>query len=241
MRKSLLIAAAALATSGAAATPADAAFFKSAKYRVEVEGVQTTKWQSKHVSQGGCDSNSEGSGTEVVRFKNKGPVVVTMYAWNRSTPMFLKGRRTAEFDLDSRIARQGSLKHWGGQVCSYGDGTGSDTPPAPDCGVKRSDDMSVELRYAHRSNLLMLEQSLVPPYGPFYHCPSGGVSWPSLLDHRTGGKEVGRRLPPRDLLRYGKNVVVVAAKETRTTAESTYETTIRYTLSLTRLGKVRQG
>ena len=111
---------------------------------------------------------------------------------------------------------------------------------APDCGTKRST-LFAELAYdSQRPSMIGLEQSLAVPLGPFYNCPSGGTSWPSLLDRDVAkSRMIGQRLPVRDLFRHGKNIVIARGREVENTAENKSTTTITWTLSLTRLGKKR--
>ena len=176
-----LLAAATTLAAGAATAEAKTPFVQKGKFRVQVEGVQKTTWQHQHVKQFDCDSNSSGSGTEKVRFKSK-PKVVSIFKFGRSTPTILQGRSgNAILDLRSKITRNGTRTDSGGKVCSYGDGNGA-APKAPDCGTKRSV-LYADLDYLHgRKDVIGLDQSLAVPLGPFYNCPVGGTSWPSLLD-----------------------------------------------------------
>ena len=225
---------------GAAAAPAQAMFgYKAATFRVEVQGVQTNAWKTDHANQGGCDADMKGEGTEVVRFSSK-PKIVKAYTFTGSSPQFLgTGRKfNKDIDLISKITRRGTMSVSGGRVCSYGDGTGSQPPP-PDCGTKYSK-MYAELNYVYgKRDFLTLEQSLVVPLGPFRNCPSGAGAWPSLLD-RTAKGPVGRQLPQRDL--FGpmrQHVIRAAAREEATSGDHWHQTTIQYTVKLTRIGKVQ--
>jgi hypothetical protein len=231
---------------GCATAPAQAApgfGLKSASFKVEVEGVQTNAWKTDHANQGGCDVDIHGDGTEVVRFKSK-PKVVKLYQFGKSTPLFLNsGKRYDKYiDLASKITRRGSVTTSGGQICSYGDGTGStQTPKPPDCGTKRST-WYAELNYSSRKkDFLTLEQAPVVPLGPFYNCPWGSGAWPSLLD-RTPKGEVGRRLPTSDL--FGSNqqhVIRAAGRDEYSDSEDWHQTTIQYSIKLTRIGKVSRS
>jgi hypothetical protein len=231
---------------GCATAPAQAApgfGLKSAVFKVEVEGVQTNAWKTDHANQGGCDVDIHGDGTEVVRFKSK-PKVVKLYQFGQSTPLFLNsGKRHDKYvDLASTITRRGSVTTSGGQICSYGDGTGStQTPKPPDCGTKRSV-WYAELNYSSKKrDFLKLDQALVVPLGPFYNCPNGDGSWPSLLD-RTPKGEVGQRLPARDL--FGPNqqhVIRAAGRDEYRDTEDWHQTTIQYSIRLTRIGKVSRS
>lgn len=226
---------------GAAAPPADAASsrFLSGKFKVELEGVQRTTWETHHTMQFECDSNSDGMGRETVRFRSK-PAVVSVAAFGASTPIILQKRRSAILDLRSKITRQGELTNYGGKICAYGDGTGA-TAPAHDCGAKSST-LYAELAYdGQRRGFIGLEQSLAVPLGPFLNCPVGGTAWPTLLDRNIAtSRMIGQRLPVRDLFKHGKNIVIARGREVVSTGETTSTTTIRWTLSLTRVGK-RKG
>jgi hypothetical protein len=235
-----LAACAFVAAPAQAANPANPFDYKSAKFKVEVEGVQTTAWTHSHTKQFACDSNSKGEGTEVVRFASK-PKVVQLFQIGNTTPLFRNGRKIdAAIDLLSRITRRGTWSDWGADICSHGNGTGGETPPPPDCGTKRSK-LYTDLRFSSaKKDFITLEQSLVLPLGPFRNCPVAGLSWPSFLD-RTDKGEVGRRLPVRTLFgRNRKHIVVVTARKEHRDAEDWYRTTIRYSIALTRIGAVKR-
>ena len=231
-----------LLTLGAGATPAHAMFgYKAATFKVEVQGVQTNAWKTDHANQGGCDADMKGEGTEVVRFHSK-PKLVKAYTFTGSRPMFLNtGKKFDRYiDLISKITRRGTMTVSGGKVCSYGDGSGGQEQPAPDCGTKYSK-WYAELNYSSiKRDFLMLEQALVVPLGPFHNCPNGSGSWPSLLDRTQKRGEVGQRLPQRDL--FGPNrqhVIRAAAREEATSEDHWHQTTIQYTIKLTRIGRVQ--
>ena len=235
--RTILPLAMAVAAALGAAVPADAASrFQTGKFKVELEGVQKTTWQTKHVKQFDCDVNIDGQGTETVRFRSR-PAVVTVARFGASTPILMIKRKQAILDLRSRITRQGAIETSGGKVCSHGDGTGG-TPPSPDCGTKRST-LFAELTYdARHKSLIGLEQSLAMPLGPFRNCPASGTSWPSLLDYDgPRSRMIGQRLPVRSLFRHGKNIVIGRGRDVQANGGDSSTTTIRWTLSLTRLGK----
>ena len=218
---------------------------KSGSYVATLKGVQTVGWESKHVKQFDCDSNSAGKGTEVIRYKSKKPVRLRIFKIGASEPMIMGAKGTKgrpEIDLRSKITRRGELKHWGGKVCSYGDGKGG-APKPPDCGTKRDDGLSVEPQFAYgKKNLITVEQTLFAPLGPFFNCPSGGTSWPSFLD-RTKKGVVGKRYSLKKLFgkKKRKHVIEAAGREVVTTPESSSVTTNHWYLTLKRVkGKKRR-
>jgi hypothetical protein len=162
--------------------------------------------------------------------------VVTISRFGNSTPIVMIGRKQPTLDLRSKITRQGTFEQFGGEICSYGDGDGAPAPKPADCGTKRAK-LYAEIAYdARRPTMIGLAQALALPLGPFYNCPSGGTSWPTLLD-RDGAKSrmISQRLPARELFDHGKHIVIGRGREVVRTEESSSTTTIRWTLSLTRV------
>jgi hypothetical protein len=226
---------------GLSAQPAAAAkpHYVTGTFRVELEGVQKTTWEHKHEKQFECDSNSVGQGTETVRFRAK-PVTAKISRFGSSAPLIQQGsHQGADLALRSKITRQGTLEDRGAEVCADGDGTG-DTPPPPDCGTK-SATLWANLDYASgRRDVIALDQSDPTPIGVFHNCPVGGTAFPLLLD-RVEGAQIGRRLPARDLFSHGKHILIAQGREVSDTGEDRSTTTVRWTLSVTRVGVRKKG
>jgi hypothetical protein len=226
---------------GAGAAPAQAMFgYKAATYKVEVQGVQTNAWKTDHVKSGMCDANMKGEGTEVVRFHSK-PKLVRAFTFTGSRPTFMgSGKKFNNYiDLVSKITRRGSMNVSNdGEACANGGGAPS-TPNPPDCGTKYSTAYA-ELNYSStKRDFLTLEQT-IPALGPFRNCVSGSGSWPALLTSTLKRGDVGQRLPQRDL--FGPNrlhIVRAAAREEATSGDHWHQTTIQYTIKLTRIDKVQ--
>jgi hypothetical protein len=237
------VTAAALAVLAVGAGPAQAAKnpfgYKTAKFKVEVEGVQTNAWNHQHTLQFECDSNSKGEGTEVVRFHSK-PKTLTIFKFGDSAPIAMNNPKKpgADIDLIAKITRRGTMDNWGGKICAYGNGDGGETPPAPDCGTKTGT-LFTDLKFpSSPKNRVMLEQSLVVPLGPFRNCP-GNRGWPGFLD-RASGKDVTQKLSSAELFGTDKkHIVILTGRDTQKDAENWSETTIRYSISLTRISAVK--
>jgi hypothetical protein len=229
-----------IAATGALAAPAATAAPKiqQATFDVQVEGTQSVTWSSKHVSQFDCDVNIDGSGTETTRFKSK-KVRYKLSRYGGLDPIFIGPK--GDIPLKGRITRNGSVKTWGGQVCSHGDGTGGQAPTAPDCGTKTATGR-VELRYASKAkNLLMLGRAGSNDKDPFANCPWGGVSWPRLLTYsgtQDTVKDVGQKVPVNDLLdpAFGQHIVIGRGTYKESWPETTATTKVRWELKLTRVG-----
>jgi hypothetical protein len=215
------------AASAAAAAPK----VRKGTFKVELEGVQRTSWTSELHSTEGCDLSIKGAGGETIRFRSK-PTTVAV-TWMGPTRVILRGRSVASLDLAATIRRHGNVDS-SGEICSDGDGGG--VPEAPDCGTRRSR-RTVELGWpVRRSDLIAITPDFNAPLGPFRTCPSGGISWPTLLDQRPDGRLVGVQLPIADLFRHGKNVVIATDKVVEAENGEQSTTTIRWTLSFTRVG-----
>lgn len=231
MRMTIAAALAAACTLTAAA-PAAAAPPKVRKgtYKVELEGVQRTSWTTAFSSTEGCGLSISGAGGETVRFRAK-PALLQLTAIG-STRVLLRGRRLASLDLVATIRRHGQVDA-SGEICSDGDGGGA--PPASDCGTRRSR-LTVDVSWpVRRSDLIAIDPILAAPLGPFTTCPTGGISWPSLLDRRPDGRLVGAKLPVADLFRHGKNIVIARDRVVQDTGGEQSTTSIRWTLSFTRV------
>jgi hypothetical protein len=242
-RRITTIACLAAATGLAAAAPAGAKTptfgFKTATYRAEVSGVQTTAWNSHHEVQHACDVGHKGDGTEVVRFSGK-PVTTKVTSYNADNPTFMVGRKFgAEMHFKAKVTRRANYSQWGsGKECSSGDGKGGVTPPAPDCGQKTLS-VYAELRFADGRLMVDDGTDVFVPLPGYRNCHVAGTAYPEML-WRGGKNAVGKPLTGRELFSGPKTrTITVGRREVFQDAESWHETTIRYTVKLTRLSKVR--
>lgn len=224
-----LAAAIALTAAGPAAA-APTPRVRKGSFKVELEGLQRTSWTTELSSTAGCDLSISGAGGETIRFRSK-PAKLDV-TWVGSTRVILRGRSVASLDLAATIRRHGRVDS-SGEICSDGDGGG--LPPASDCGTRRSR-LTVDVSWpVRRSDLIALKPDMNVPLGPFRTCPSGGISWPSLLDQRPDGRLVGAELPIADLFRHGRNIVIASDRVVQDRGGERSTTSIRWTLSFTRV------
>jgi hypothetical protein len=233
------LAATALLTLGAGATATAAtaapAPVQMAEFTVRVEGVQRTSWEHHHISEGGCDVPIDGSGSETYRFRS-GTLRVTAY--RTASGLQLSGARGEPvLRLNGTVDRQGRMLVGPGEVCSYGDGTAeAPAPLAPDCGTRpvRS---TAAIGFAVRpGDLVVLVPGLELPRDPYANCPTGSSSqYPGLLAFDDAAKQIGRRLPARDLFAYGQHVVVARGSHTQRGGERFSTTAIRWAATFTRV------
>jgi hypothetical protein len=240
IKQAIPAAAIAVAAAALAAAPAATAAPKiqQANFDVQVEGTQSVNWSTHHDSQFDCDVNIDGSGTEKTRFKSK-KVRVKLTRFGKLDPIFIGPK--GDIPLVGKVTRNGSVKTWGGKVCSFGDGTGGTAPAPPDCGTRTATGR-VELRYAAKAkNLLTLGRAGSNDKDPFTNCPWGGVSWPRLLTYsgpsQATTKDIGQKVPVDDLLdpEFGQHIVIGRGTYDESWPESKATTKVRWELKLTRV------
>ena len=204
-----------------------------AVFKVTVEGVQRTSWQTDHPGTTGCDGASKGTGTETVRFTSR-PVLVRATTMKALSAPVLTGRSYLEPEaiLRGRVSRQGTTEVAAGGECGGGDGASIPR----DCGTRSFRGVGVRLSYrlnAKPKDQLDLRPGFVDD--PFRNCPSGGHSFPTLV--RTDeGAHMRTELPREELFdrSLGKIILVARGKESETAGEHTFLTTIRWVVTFTR-------
>ena len=222
------------------AAPAAALAGAAPKYRVTVEGTQTTTWKDRYQAQGRCDSNGEGSGKETITF--------------RTTPLTFKATKLGPTLIMWGTAQGHAKVNRNGHVdvdptppeCEGTDGRPGGTPqvgPKPDCGVKR-DGFLVGIRYEN-----VLERgkpsgfSIAGSNGQagYKNCPVAGTAFPNLLDFTTGGDQILAPIEVDELLDKSVGKHIIRGQGTRkqhvvTTASVTdYKTKIRWEITLRRV------
>jgi hypothetical protein len=233
----VFVAAALAAASPAAAKPGFG--FTSAKFRVEVEGVQTTAWEANRpLRAGACEVGWKGNGTEVLRFASK-PVVASAMSYAAYDPILRTGKRPGvELEMPARVTRRSDFSQWA-NPCTDGDGTGGETPPAPDCG-RRTPTVHADLVLRLGRLSLDTPSDLFVPLPLYRNCHVEGTAFPDLL-WRQGPNAVGKRLSARKLFGGPRiRTITVGRRDAYKGAYGWWETTLKYTITLTRIGKVRE-
>jgi hypothetical protein len=226
------LALATLALAAIAAPDADAA----ARFDVELSGVQTTTWEKHHISEGGCDVPMDGRGAETYRFHSKRLRVRAI-----ATPsgmVLASARGSALLRLSGTVTRSGEILVGPGEECSSGDGTGTPESRTPDCGTRKVKG-AIEIGFSIRpADLLVISDGSLHGSDVFKECPTGASDqFPLLMAYDGRGRRIGRRLPTRDLLSHGQNVVIARGTKRVRGGELTSTTTIRWTASFKRVGR----
>jgi hypothetical protein len=237
-----LIAAAALAAP-ASAGAAGGIHVTRAHFDVSVKGYQLSTWTHQHTAGGGCDSNSAGSGREVMRFRSRTTRMSALYVTpGGGYPTFHRLGAPLGKDaipLRTRITRTGDLKSWGGPICSYGDGTGVTAEKPKDCGTRYSNALSAELQYDLKGKqVLGLGRDFGRANDPFENCPSGPLMFPNVVTYGKGLKSLGRKLPYRELF-HGprRHILRFGTTLPNDTFETPAKTEVGYEITITRVGR----
>ncbi len=207
---------------------------RAAELTVQLEGVQRTTWEKHHFSEGGCDVAIDGSGSEAYRFRSP---KLRVHAYKTPAGVALvgaKGEPCAQSDIwpgDVVTCTPGSAVR-----VDLGDGAGEATQPAPpDCGTRQVAGTAAIGFGGRADDLVIIAPGLDEPKDPFVNCPTGTRDqFPNLLTRSDAG-QIGRRLPARDLFRYGQNIVVARGTRSYRDSETSVSTSIRWTATFTRV------
>jgi hypothetical protein len=218
------------------AAPAHAAKPESVRYRVTVEGKQTTKWKSSYTATQKCDQSSQGSGKETVRFST---TPLEMKATKLGPTLIMWGTLKGH----AKVNRQGHIfSDPLPPECEGTDGRPGGTPQTPpkrDCGTK-NENFSVGLRYVD-DQVNPAGFAVAGSHGraDYRNCPVIGLSFPTLVENTSAGKQVLAKIEPKELLdpSVGKHIIladgkrnvntVVAGSHTRWTSKIEWKVTLR--------------
>ncbi|HYI36851.1 MAG TPA: hypothetical protein VEX39_09620 [Thermoleophilaceae bacterium] len=245
MRRTTTIAALCVALTGLAApAAADARFRVQNKlFDVQVKGYQLTTWSHDHPSRGGCDSNRKGGGREVMRFTSKKVRLRGMWVGGFA-PTFSGAKLgvVGKIPLRTRITRSGEMQNWGGQICSYGDGTGGQKEKPKDCGTKYSNALRTTLEYDPASKTsLGLGRDFGNPDDVFENCPAGPLMWPKAQVLSAKGKRLGRRMSYRRLFNGDQqHILRMGSVVDNTTFETPARTEVGWQVTITRVVKKKK-
>ncbi len=228
----------ALAALCVAAVPATAdAGTPTRKFRVEVEGVQVTKWKEHYTATQQCDQSANGSGTERVTFASRRPTTIVARRYGKNFVLFGNGKiGDDEVDVRAKVKRHGNIVS--SPLPKECEGTGGSGPGnvPKDCGTRRTPwDVSLGWSPAGRGRGITLDSGVLVPLRLFRNCPVIGPSFPEIITSSTSGSDIRAAIPAGDLFnrKLRKHIVIGRGKRVSKSATSDYKTTIKWTVSLT--------
>lgn len=164
------------------------------------------------------------------------------YTLPRGGVIFVRGGRPVKLPLSGTLTRAGTiLKGTSEQFCAAGDGTGSPAPVPPDCGTRRVRN-AVEIAFGVRLPDVLQISDGDAVSDPYDNCPTGvGEQFPTIMAFDGRDRRIGRRLPASDLFGYGRNIVIARGTKRTSGGDTTAETTVRWTATLTRAKEGKQA
>lgn len=167
--------------------------------------------------------------------------VVTSTAGSRSARATVSATAgstsSGSLEMPGKLTRRGDFKEFATE-CTDGDGRNGVAPPAPDCGRR---DVTIDAEVKFERGRLLVDRSQDPfvPLPPYRNCKVWGTAYPSLL-WRDGNNAIGKSLSARRLFGGPRvRTITVGRRFDHQSAELWHETTLKYTVTLTRIGTAR--
>jgi hypothetical protein len=172
---------AALATSAGAAPPGIEGF-QMAKFKVEIEGRAYTSWHNELAAETECDTSDHSSGTELLTFATKKPFVITATHFpDELNPSIFAGSSSLGVPVTARVKRSYSPNiTLPAKVCE--DNGGGGEPVRHDCGSRTIRSWHVEVEFSDKKRNGLQLHGDTTAKRPYESCPTGGFSYPELLD-----------------------------------------------------------
>jgi hypothetical protein len=233
------IAAAALPGPAGAVTSGNG--YQSARFKIEIKGVQDTVHRRTHKAASTCDINDFSVSRERLSFRSVKPVVVFAgYMRGDTNPQFFRTGRQLGIPTTATV-RRSFTPAISAPVAGCEDNGGPDDgeqPTPPDCGTKTVKPWVVNLQYSlTKKNGLLL--SAGEGEDPYENCPGSSPMFPILLVEGSGhkGKYITADLSPDELFdpQFEKWISVAEGSAKNSSEDWSTRTTVRWEVSFTRL------
>jgi hypothetical protein len=233
------IAAAALPAPAGAATSGNG--YQSARFKIEIKGVQSTIHNRTHEPESSCDISDFSTSRERLSFRSTKPVVVfASYMRGDTNPQFFRTGRQLGIPTVATVKRSFSpaITQPGGLCEDNGGPDDGEHPTPPDCGTKTVKPWVVKLQYSlQKKNGLLL--SAGDGKDPYENCPGSNPMFPILQVEGSGhkGKYITADLSPDELFdpQFQKWISVAEGSAKNSSEDWSTKTTVRWEVSFTRL------
>lgn len=235
-----LAVAVAIAFAGKADAATSGNGFQVAKFKIEIEGTQTSTWHHTREAADECDTSDHSFGREKVSFHTTKPIYVdaTHMPGEFNPQMFAAGQlgipATAKVQRNFTPVITGPAK-----TCEENGGGAEATKP--DCGTRTVKKWQLELQYARdKKNALLLSSG--GEDDPYVNCPGNGTAgFPWLLVEGSGhqGKYIYAEVSQDELFdpKFQKWIAIGHGSAKDSGSGWWSKTEITYSVSFTRLGK----
>lgn len=209
------------------------------RFKAEIKGVQTFTSDYDRVGTDLCDPSISSNSKETIRFASTKPVVVTFTRLpGVKDPVITGGKSGLRVPTKARITRSHSYSAGSvpADVCGDNGGGVEGGPTAPDCGTRTITPWNLSFDYVRRGKVALQPEDIAGT-DPFENCGSG--MFPRLIGPDSFGKSQVADLPTKEVFDpgIGKLITIGRGTDDIVYPEGGDLTTIRWELSLTRLGK----
>jgi hypothetical protein len=247
VRDKAIASALALCAIAAAALPAPAGAvtsgngYQSARFKIEIKGVQNTIHKRTYEAENSCDISDFSTSRERLSFRSVKPVVVfASYMRGDENPQFFRTGRQLGIPTVAKVERS-FTPTISAPVAGCEDNGGPDDgeqPTPPDCGAKTVKPWAVNLQYSlQKKNGLLLSGG--EGKDPFKNCPASSPMFPVLQVEGSGykGKYITADLSPDELFdpEFQKWISVAEGSAKNSSEDWWTKTTVRWEVSFTRL------
>lgn len=183
---------AAIATVAAFASKASAETygngFQMAKFKIEIEGEQTTTWHKAVEAADECSTSDHSFGREKLNFELKEPIYITATHMPGEFNPQMFGGTQIEFPAVAKVERHYTPVISGPAKECEDNGGGAEVTP-PDCGTKNIKNWAVDLQYAREKKNALLLSGSSSVEDPYVNCPGSSLAtFPWLIVEKSGNK-----------------------------------------------------
>jgi len=214
--------------------------FQMAKFKIEIEGTQTSTFHRTIEAEDECSVSDHSFGREKVTFKTTKPIYVTASHLPGEFNPQMFGATQLGIPATAKVQRSYTPLISGPAKTCEDNGGGAELTP-PDCGTRTVKPWKLELQYARdKKNALLLSGN--GEDDPYVNCPSGGISsFPWLLVEDSGhkGKYIYAEVTQDELFdpKFQKWIAIGNGSSKDVGSGWWSKTDITYSVSFTRLKK----
>jgi hypothetical protein len=220
------------------ASGATATGFQTARFKVEIKGVQKTVQQHTHLAEEECDLTDISSGSEKIVFRTKPIVITASHVPGQFNPYLLARATPQGIPATAKITRSYTPRITMPSDPECGRNGGGSVELKPDCGTRTVGVWRLDLEYdEQRKNGVFLAAD--EGDDPFTNCPVAGdmLAFPFLDTTTTGGKTITAQVSQDELFDPGIGKWIAIAKGSRRYDAQDYwaKATVEWDVSFTRL------
>jgi hypothetical protein len=215
--------------------------FQLAKFKIEIEGTQTSTWHRTVEAADECSTSDHSFGREKLRFHTTKPIYVTATHMPGEFNPQMFGAKQIGFPTTAKIERSFTPAIAGPALACEDNGGGAEAT-VPDCGSRVVKPWTVNLQYAQDKKNALLLSAGSSEKEPYANCPGSSLSsFPWLIVEGSGhkGKYIYAEVSQDELFdpSYQKWIAIGTGSAKDSGNGWWAKTDITYSVSFTRLKK----